>query len=68
MNSSNTKAVWLEIKPSAKESTIADAITNWCSSNPNVEIRSIKVYQEHEIKYKALIIFTMGERNAASFD
>jgi hypothetical protein len=56
MNSANTKAVWLEVNPSNRESTIADSINAWCSSNPNVQIESINVYQEHEIKYKALII------------
>jgi hypothetical protein len=58
MNSANIRAVWLELNPSNKESTIADSINTWCSSNPNVQIESIEVYQEHEIKYKALIIYS----------
>ncbi|KIL35466.1 hypothetical protein SD71_13155 [Cohnella kolymensis] len=59
MNSSTTRAVWLEVDPSNKESTIADAINNWCSSNTSVQIESIAVYQEHSTKYKALLIYTM---------
>jgi serine protease inhibitor len=59
MNSSTTRAVWLEVDPLNKETTIADAINNWCSSNANVQIESIKVYQEHITKYKALIIYNM---------
>jgi hypothetical protein len=59
MNSTSTRAVWLEVNTTAMEATIADAITNWCSSNPDVEIKSIKVYQEHETKYKALVIYTI---------
>jgi serine protease inhibitor len=58
MNSASTQAVWVEVNPSKNETTIADAINNWCSSNTNVTIEKIDVYQEHETKYKALIIFS----------
>lgn len=58
MNAAHIKAVWLEVNPSNKESSIADSINNWCGSNPQVQIESIDVYQEHETKYKALIVYS----------